>query len=561
MKEAALVVMVYLFLHQMGRSHEKSKFKVQNKDFLTRRQNHNNKRRFCAPIHLYANHSATFRLLISGDIETNPGPLACPVCAKTVRKNSYHLECKVCLNSTHVKCIYKTVKNFSDKHNLWTCHDCLLTELPFNNVDIDFLLSDPSTVNDIPAQQDTQIQLDLLNANRNNYSIAHLNIQSIKNKTAQLEAMLLKHKFDILTISETWLVDNPALIRQLNFSGYHPFRYNNRNGKRGGGVGAYFKDGIKHRPRTDIDKKDTTIEHQWFEVKGKKSPFLIAVFYQPSSEDVDKRAWLQKFETLISYVHTIWSDPIVITGDTNIDLLKENYNVADEYKDTLDRLGLRQQVKKPTRKGKTCIDHIVTSFSKVIHDDVIPCDEMSDHDAAFVICNLRKPRFEPRYKFIRNEKNFNFAAFKTDIRQIPFNLVYAFDTAEEKLDIFNKLFTDCLDRHAPLIRQKLTRPPAPWLKDLNISEKQKERDYLRTKCHSPQSEQKDWDLFRKIRNELKTLIRVTKSSFYRRALSSKRPKEVWSTIHRILKPSPQKISADPDTLNVHFNTTAGRLLN
>eukprot|EP00111_Clytia_hemisphaerica_P012789 TCONS_00037612-protein len=160
---------------------------------------------------------------------------------------------------------------------------------------------------------------------------------------------------------------------------------------------------------------------------------------------------------------------------------------------------------------------------------------MSDHDAAFVICNLRKPRFEPRYKFIRNEKNFDLAAFKTDIRQIPFNLVYAFDTAEEKLDIFNKLFTDCLDRQAPLIRQKLTCPPAPWLKDLNISEKQKERDYLRTKCHSPQSEQKDWDLFRKIRNELKTLIRVTKSSFYRRALSSKRPKEVWSTIHRILK--------------------------
>ena len=296
-------------------------------------------------------------------------------------------------------------------------------------------------------------------------------------------------------------------------------------------------------------------------MKGKKSPFLLAVFYQPSSEDADKRIWLQKFETLISYVHTIWSDPIVITGDTNIDLLKVNYNVADEYKDTLHRLGLHQQVTKPTRKRKTCIDHIITTFPKIIHEDVIYCDEMSDHDAPFTICNLRKPRFEPRFKYIRNEKDFNLNAFKTDIRQVPFNLVYAFDNAEEQLDIFNELFTSCLNRHAPLVKQKVTRPPAPWLKDLNIGDKQRERDYLRAKCHAPGSVERDWVLYRKARNELKTLIRVTKSSFYRRALSSKRPKEVWSTIHRILKPSQQKIHADPDTLNQHFNTTAGRLLN
>ena len=73
--------------------------------------------------------------------------------------------------------------------------------------------------------------------------------------------MLLRHQFDILTISETWLVENPKLLKQMSFSGYSPFKYNNRIGQCGGGVGAYFKDGLKHKPRTDIDKKDTTIEH------------------------------------------------------------------------------------------------------------------------------------------------------------------------------------------------------------------------------------------------------------------------------------------------------------
>ena len=44
-------------------------------------------------------------------------------------------------------------------------------------------------------------------------------------------------------------------------------------------------------------------------------------------------------------------------------------------------------------------------------------------------------------------------------------------------------------------------------------------------------------------------------------MSSKRPKEVWNTIYRILHPSHKSIDADPNTLNVHYNTTAVRLLN
>jgi len=98
------------------------------------------------------------------------------------------------------------------------------------------------------------------------------------------------------------------------------------------------------------------------------------------------------------------------------------------------------------------------------------------------------------------------------------------------------------------------------LKELNISSKQRERDRLRKLAHVSQGEY-EWEKFRSIRNEIKRLIKTAKSSFYKRALSSKRPKEVWSTIHCILHPSLQRIDADPNILNEHFNTTAERLLN
>ena len=58
---------------------------------------------------------------------------------------------------------------------------------------------------------------------------------------------------------------------------------------------------------------------------------------------------------------------------------------------------------------------------------------------------------------------------------------------------------------------------------------------------------------------MKTKIKEAKRKFYRNALSSHRPKEVWQTIRRILNPNNSPLTVDPDHLNQHFNTTSERL--
>jgi len=65
--------------------------------------------------------------------------------------------------------------------------------------------------------------------------------------------------------------------------------------------------------------------------------------------------------------------------------------------------------------------------------------------------------------------------------------------------------------------------------------------------------------YREKRNALKTNIKKTKREFYQKALSSKRPKQVWQVIHRILHPSPQPLTADPDELNAFFGSTDERV--
>ncbi len=205
-------------------------------------------------------------------------------------------------------------------------------------------------------------------------------------------------------------------------------------------------------------------------------------------------------------------------------------------------------ISKPTRHGRTLIDHIASNLPKINHENVLPCDEISDHDGPYVIFDVKKRRFEPRYKHIRIETNFNAASFVSDVEKLPFAAVYGLESSEDKLHCFNKLFLSSLNEHAPLVKCKITRPPAPWLKELNLSAKLRERDQLRTRAHQRPYNEQAWAAYRKIRNEVKKHIRNTKTNFYKKALSSKRPKEVWNTIYRILNPNPKSIDADPASL-------------
>ena len=122
---------------------------------------------------------------------------------------------------------------------------------------------------------------------------------------------------------------------------------------------------------------------------------------------------------------------------------------------------------KPTRKDKTLIDHISSNIpNKTIYSDVIYTDEISDHDTSYAIFNIKKERYEPRYK---DKENTNIKNYISDFRQLPLSIVYGLDDSNDQLSVFNKLISDCIEQHAPLKRVKLIRPIAPWMKDPDIS--------------------------------------------------------------------------------------------
>ena len=134
-------------------------------------------------------------------------------------------------------------------------------------------------------------------------------------------------------------------------------------------------------------------------------------------------------------------------------------------------------------------------------------------------------RYQPRFKYIRDNSKLVLEDLKADFQKLPFSTVYAMEDPEDKLDIFNNLVTECIDRHAPLKRIKCTRPPAPWLKSLDIQQLISERNRKRYLSHLTQKTS-DWTAYRTVRNKLKHAIRTTKKKFLASALSDKRPRRI-----------------------------------
>ena len=229
---------------------------------------------------------------------------------------------------------------------------------------------------------------------------------------------------------------------------------------------------------------------------------------------------------------------------------------VNEYNNILDAYGLTHHISYPARHGKSLIDHISTNIpKKVISENVIPCQTISDHNAPFAVVNTKKQKFQPRYKFVRDEISFNLKNCINDFSQLPLSIVYSFGDSDDQVETLNKLIPACLSRHAPIKRIKFTRPLAPWMKTLDIINLQKKRNELRTTAHRTQTES-DWELFRKTRNELKYKVKSAKRTFYKKALASKNSKTIWRTIYRILKPNPERCTASPTSLNNYYRSLA-----
>ena len=112
------------------------------------------------------------------------------------------------------------------------------------------------------------------------------------------------------------------------------------------------------------------------------------------------------------------------------------------------------------------------------------------------------------------------------------------------VETLSTLLFECIQRHAPLRRVRVTRPPALGMQS------------LRAEAHSTNTAE-FWNAFRQVRNQIKSEISKSKWHFVTKSLSCRHPKAVWRVIYRILNPGYKRNQADPNRLN-HFFATSER---
>ena len=252
--------------------------------------------------------------------------MTCNVCTRKTMFVNSSITCGVCGMNFHVTCTNLSKYDYinmivADKAN-WICSKCI-DIFPFNNIsdnrifqkyakntwsikiplNCDDLLFDPfdswsdSNPNilddydpDLNYYESSSVRqysnsdyydIDQFNDNMKDVaglSMFHCNIRSATHNSSSLGdyLMSLKHEFDIVCLSETWLHENNKEINDFpNYSQVHKYREN----KCGGGVSILIKSSIKFRQIDALALSTDVIECIFVELRMKTSNIIVGCVY------------------------------------------------------------------------------------------------------------------------------------------------------------------------------------------------------------------------------------------------------------------------------------------
>ena len=206
--------------------------------------------------------------------------------------------------------------------------------------------------------------------------------------------------------------------------------------------------------------------------------------------------------------------PVYILGDLNCNLLNSESPDSRALTDFCRSFNLTQMINSPTHvteETESPIDVIITSTPKQIKTTEVMHCSVSDHDLIYATLELNKARPKPVYITTRSFKHYNSASFSCDISQAPWSVAEIFDEVGDQLFIFNSLFNEILDQHAPLKTIKVRGRPNPCITP-EIQELMKTRNYWR-KIAKRFNDYLAWAAYKNFKREVKREIRLAEREF------------------------------------------------
>ena len=131
-----------------------------------------------------------------------------------------------------------------------------------------------------------------------------------------------------------------------------------------------------------------------------------------------------------------------------------------------------QLIHTPTRitaHSKSLLDVLLTSNKKHINDSGVLIHAMSDHSAVYCI---HKATLKPAVRHItyRNMKTFSPDKLHQDLQLVPYawSVCDIFDDVDDRYYVWNSLFTEVVNDHAPLKTRRCKKSEVPWISWIGI---------------------------------------------------------------------------------------------
>ena len=229
---------------------------------------------------------------------------------------------------------------------------------------------------------------------------------------------------------------------------------------------------------------------------------------------------------------------IVLLGDFNVNLLPSATNSGDftlkrKFLHQLSKFNLKNVINVPTRitgNSSTLIDLIITSVShKLSHHGACNLG-ISDHHLIYAAINLRRPRHNSVFRFIRDLKNVNITALQHEFATAPWNICDIFDDIDDSVWAWETLYNYIIDHHIPIRKVKIRSNSLPWMSS-SLRKEMNKRYKLLTLAQNTPKGSNEWSTYKKQRNLCTKLLRTAELTYWKDKFSdAKSSKEFWKTV-------------------------------
>ena len=149
------------------------------------------------------------------------------------------------------------------------------------------------------------------------------------------------------------------------------------------------------------------------------------------------------------------------------------------------------------------------------------------------------PKIPPKKFEYRSFKNYNKSEFIKDLNQVPWSVVDGVENVDVAVFLWEKLFSEIANEHAPLKIKRAKGSKTPWVTS-KLAEMKRDKDYHLKKARSTNSTY-HWGMYRKLRNYTNHEEKNLKSKYFCQIIEEAKGDscEMWRAIKQVLPSTKQ----------------------